>query len=573
MKHTNSAFVALLVLLTGTSVGLSQPMDERSTERGRSRRQNPITVAIDVDGDGQLSAAEIAGAAARLRTLDTNGDGKLSGDEIRTPGGGGQGRGGRGGGGQRGGQRGGQGRGGSRQQGPEAVFRTEVPRHAMDVILARPTDCAVTICVLAYQEAEGYVEYGTRHNVYTHQASKTRWPAATPQEIVLNGLESNTRYYYRVHHGDPGSGDLQATPEYSFHTHRPPGSTYTFTVQADAHLDSPTSPEIYLQTLANASAVKPDFHVDLGDTFMTDKYSGDYRASGDQYLAQRYYLGGLCHSAPFFFVIGNHDGEAGRWLDGTADSMGVWSHRMRTTLFPTPVPDGFYSGNSTEILHIGLPQNYYAWHWGDALMIVLDPYWPTTLRTRQANDYWNRTLGREQYDWLQATLQASPAKFKFVFIHHLVGGLDSSGRGGAEAASYFEWGGKSLDGRDEFATKRPGWEMPIHRMLVENNVSVVFHGHDHFFAKQDLDGIVYQLVPQPAHAKYGNIRTAAEYGYVQGDILAGSGHMRVTVSPEAATIDYVLSVLPRDKGRYGRNGDVAHSFSIDAPNSSTYNKE
>jgi hypothetical protein len=40
--------------------------------------------------------------------------------------------------------------------------------------------------------------------------------------------------------------------------------------------------------------------------------------------------------------------------------------------------------------------------------------------------------------------------------------------------------------------------MPIHQLLVRNKVAAVFHGHDHLFAKQDLDGIVYQEVPQPS---------------------------------------------------------------------------
>jgi hypothetical protein len=37
--------------------------------------------------------------------------------------------------------------------------------------------------------------------------------------------------------------------------------------------------------------------------------------------------------------------------------------------------------------------------------------------------------------------------------------------------------------------------MPIHQLLLENHVTTVFHGHDHLFAKQELDGIIYQEVP------------------------------------------------------------------------------
>jgi Ca2+-binding EF-hand superfamily protein len=38
--------------------------------------------ALDMDGDGELSAKEIENAAAALRTLDTNKDGKLTRDEL-----------------------------------------------------------------------------------------------------------------------------------------------------------------------------------------------------------------------------------------------------------------------------------------------------------------------------------------------------------------------------------------------------------------------------------------------------------------------------------------------------------
>ena len=36
---------------------------------------------LDADGDGRLSAAEIANAPAVLKALDANGDGKLSREE------------------------------------------------------------------------------------------------------------------------------------------------------------------------------------------------------------------------------------------------------------------------------------------------------------------------------------------------------------------------------------------------------------------------------------------------------------------------------------------------------------
>ena len=59
--------------------------ERRGPEMGPGRPQNPIMQALDTNGDGELSADEIAGAGAVLKSLDKNGDGKLSDDELRPP--------------------------------------------------------------------------------------------------------------------------------------------------------------------------------------------------------------------------------------------------------------------------------------------------------------------------------------------------------------------------------------------------------------------------------------------------------------------------------------------------------
>jgi hypothetical protein len=41
-------------------------------------------------------------------------------------------------------------------------------------------------------------------------------------------------------------------------------------------------------------------------------------------------------------------------------------------------------------------------------------------------------------------------------------------------------------------------------------------------------------------------------------VKSNSGHLRVTVSPEKATVDYVRAFLPGD----GINGHIEHSYSI-----------
>ncbi|MEM1062248.1 MAG: hypothetical protein AAGJ97_07965, partial [Planctomycetota bacterium] len=45
----------------------------------------PLVVALDTDGDGVISADEIAAASRTLLTLDKDGDGQLSDEETRPP--------------------------------------------------------------------------------------------------------------------------------------------------------------------------------------------------------------------------------------------------------------------------------------------------------------------------------------------------------------------------------------------------------------------------------------------------------------------------------------------------------
>ncbi|MEI8064337.1 MAG: metallophosphoesterase, partial [Verrucomicrobiota bacterium] len=288
----------------------------------------------------------------------------------------------------------------------------------------------------------------------------------------------------------------------------------------------------YERTLNNAAADKPVFHIDLGDTFMTEKYT-NRAAAAQQYLDQRRYFDLL--GVPVHLVAGNHDGEGGRYLDGTTNNLAIWSRAMRLRYFP------------------GQERNYYSWEHGNSLFVVLDPYWFTP-RQRRDDDNWVRTLGKAQYDWLKKTLETSKATFKFVFIHQLVGGLDRAGRGGVAAAPFFEWGGQNPDGKDVFQEQRPGWALPIHQLLVKNRVNIVFHGHDHLYAEQDLDGIVYQEVPQPGDP-HGNTRSAEEYGYKQGIILGSSGHLRVVLTTSQATVEYIRT-----------DRSVAHSYTIHSGN-------
>ncbi len=443
------------------------------------------------------------------------------------------------------------------------------------VVLGSPAATSINANIFsADQNGTVLLIYGTSSGGYDTQTASTPLAAGEPVVLAVSGLAADTRYYYRLSFQAADSSAATLSDENTFHTARPAGSTFTFTIQADSHLDENSDLNLYLKALGNVSADAPDFHVDLGDTFMCEKYSAPLTAAllmapdqatvNARYRYERANFGTVAASAPLFLVNGNHEGEAGWLADGTAQNITVWTALARKKYYMNPVPGGFYSGDTADEPFIGKRASWYSWQWGDALFVVLDPFWYS--KTMASRDPWALTLGESQYQWLQQTLSASTAKFKFVFIHNLVGGLDGQMRGGVEAAPYFEWGGNNLDGTVGFIQKRPGWSMSIHQLLVRNRVTAVFHGHDHLYARQELDGVVYQEVPQPSAKNFSSgASLALQYHYLTGTILSSSGHLRVTVAPAGVTVRYVRAWLPANETAQRINRQVDDIWSVAAP--------
>lgn len=427
-------------------------------------------------------------------------------------------------------------------------------------LLGRPTDHSVNVNLLPSGDLEVFLKYRNATGPELEKTDRVTVRSGVPENILITGLAPDTAYQYQVCWKLPDAPSDTCSSEYSFHTARSPGSSFVFAVQADSHLDDRASGALYNQTLANELAASPDFLIDLGDTSMSEKLPAKTEdAIRDRYLLQRSYFGTIGHSVPLFLVLGNHDGESGYALAGKDNSLARMSLQFRKLYFPGPEPDGFYTGNAEQDAAMGLKQDYYAWQWGDALFIVLDPYWYTTTKPGGNTDGWAWTLGRKQYDWLQQTLATKKTNYTFVFAHHLVGG-DPQGRGGTEFASLYEWGGKNADGTEGFSQQRPGWGMPIHQLFVKYNVTAFFHGHDHIFAKQELDGITYQEVPQPATV--GSPNPGAEYGYVSGVLLQSPGYLKITVAPDSARVEYISSAISGESKNAVKNGAVEYSYTL-----------
>jgi hypothetical protein len=438
-------------------------------------------------------------------------------------------------------------------------------------LLGRVTDTSVTVNLHALVPVETFFEIGERSGGYTRTTPVRTYRAEAEIEPTIDGLEPDRRYYYRLRFRRLGANEFEAGPERTFHTQRARGQTFSFVLQADTHLQGMLRDNrrrglaTYKQTLLNALQNQPDFIIDLGDTFHTQYFAGrdakDFGEAVHRHLDHRNFFDLIGHSAPLFLVVGNHEGEQGWRLDGTADNLAVWATNARKLLYPNPIPDGFYGGVTTEHPFVGQRETVYAFEWGDALFVALDPFWMTPKnphpkrRSGEKADPWAWTLGKEQFDWLAATLAGSQARFKLVFSHHVTGGLEPRnpyGRGGVRAAKHaiggegsYEWGGEGVNGTWEFAARRPGWAKPVHDLMAEHDVAIFFHGHDHCFAKEDLDHIVYQSVPTPNdHTMSLGFCRKARF-YEQGAVRRNPGFVRVRVAPTHVTVDYFRTVLDR----------------------------
>ena len=442
-----------------------------------------------------------------------------------------------------------------------ACFAMDSFAQKPNIILGRPTDTSITASIMFDKASEWYVEYGTMPGIYAQTSKTIQAEPGIPFELDINQLQPNARYYYRVQYKAVG-GQYTAGPEYSFHTQRAKGSTFTFTVEADEHLyDKKGVRSIYQICLANQASSNPDFMLSLGDTFGDDHNPYDITSKElqDLHLDYRPYLGELCHSVPFYFCLGNHEGETDfYYLKNPGANLTVWGTLWRKFYYPNPYPNSFYSGNTQEEPYgIGNPENYYAWTWGDAQFIVLDVYRDQCDSSDKPKN-WDWSLGYPQYAWLKSTLEKSTSKYKFVFAHHIRG----QGRGGLTNAKLFEWGGKDSKGNYQFDQFRPNWGKPIHQLFVDHGVNIFFQGHDHVFAHEVLDGVTYQACPMAADSTYeiGKLANADAY---TADTLGGTGHLKVTVGPEGVKVDYILAYLPADTAIAGpHNNDIAFSYSV-----------
>ena len=379
-------------------------------------------------------------------------------------------------------------------------------------IKGAPGATSAVISVTVNSDMKFYIEYGFTSGVYSLKSPIFTVKKDSVTDVPLANLKPTSKIFYRVRYMTSGAKSYLIKTGASFTTAALANANVnrTFAIQADPHMDENSDANVYKGTLQQIVAASPAFLMDLGDIFMVDKLpqktEANIRARFE--LMKGYYA--LLGSVPLKITLGNHDGELGYSQFNTKS--------YRREYFPE---------QTGELA-------YYSFTGPDQLHVVLDPFTYTTSNPK--DDGWQWTLGRTQYDWLKKTLEQSKETHKFIYIHHLLVG-NATSRGGVEIAKFNEWGGSNMDGSYGFDQNRSGWGKPIHQLLLDNKVGFVFKGHDHLYVKQELDGIIYQTLPQPSHP--GEKLDVKQYGYLSGKGVGGSGFLKVTTDGSTAKVDFI----------------------------------
>ncbi|MGB9715800.1 MAG: metallophosphoesterase family protein, partial [Thermodesulfovibrionales bacterium] len=122
--------------------------------------------------------------------------------------------------------------------------------------------------------------------------------------------------------------------------------------------------------------------------------------------------------------------------------------------------------------------------------------------------------------------QNSTKRWKFVFMHHLFGGGNAYGRGGAAFASDYE-------------------QAQI-QSLAEQYGAHIFYGHDHLLAKGWANGVLYYCCgcAWGAQFDYKNYETLYPDGYTSTSCNSNppacenNGYVVVEVTPTQVKIQY-----------------------------------
>ncbi len=181
-------------------------------------------------------------------------------------------------------------------------------------------------------------------------------------ELRIEGLDSQTQYFYRTNSSKPGEADVLSSEISTFQTAVEADTPFAFAVISDTQ----GNPKVSGKLAEFAWGQRPSFLLHPGDLVDT--------GTRDDHWTQHFFpsMNKLIRYVPFYPVLGNHEQNARNYFDYVS------------------LPD---------------PEYYYDFEFGNTHFFMIDS---------------NRNVdpGSEQYLWLEATLAKSKATWKIVCHHH-----------------------------------------------------------------------------------------------------------------------------------------------------------
>jgi predicted phosphodiesterase len=226
--------------------------------------------------------------------------------------------------------------------------------------------------------------------------------------------------------------------------------------------DNRSGDDIYRKIISMAMKRNPDFIVNVGDMITMP---------GNLTEWSKFWEMSRPITVPYFLTVGNHD----------------VSSRV-------PESEKIYKEQ------VNLPGNelYYSFTAGNSLFIVLD----TSLADQE------ESITGDQYLWLEGVLANSAQKHKFVFLHH-------------PPYPMLKTGQHEENGNDENSIDRDRLEA----LFMKNKVDVVFAGHEHFYHRQMVDGVIHVISGGGGAPLYAKDEDGGFFHYifvaVDGDTVSG----------------------------------------------------
>ncbi len=267
---------------------------------------------------------------------------------------------------------------------------------------------SMTIMWETSKPGKGYVRYGDQLP-YAYQSQPG--PEGTFHEITIDNLQPGTNYFYRAHTLHPDGTEL-LSDDLTFQTSVRPDAAYAFVVIGDTQ----KNPQVIATLQQFAFSLRPNFEIHLGDVVNTGP---DRLEWTEEFLAGSY---PLMSRVCMFPSLGNHEEN----------------HSLYYKYFK-----------------VQAPEDHYTYRYGNAQFFIL-------------NTNIDVSPGSAQWNWLDAELAKSDAKWKFVYHHHPVYSSDSDDYG------------------DTFK-EQSTWGSPRHRPLAQlyekHHVDINFTGHIHAYER------------------------------------------------------------------------------------------